>query len=150
VERFVGMGLVRPVTERPVAGVWARVDSRPVPPSRPVRFFLGAFFFGAGLAFALEEAEAAFLAAGRLFLAIGRLALAAVERRFGADALFALAAFRGAARLTAFPFEVLAFRTGFLAIADSLSVCLRLPRNPRPGSAAGVRGGDPQRLTERP
>jgi hypothetical protein len=50
---LVGIGLVRPLTVRPVSGVWSRVDSRPVPPSR--RF--GAAFlallralFGAGRA----------------------------------------------------------------------------------------------------
>jgi hypothetical protein len=34
VDRIVGMGLVRPRTERPVSGVCARSRSRPVPPSR--------------------------------------------------------------------------------------------------------------------
>src|SRR5262245_16926459 len=33
VERFVGIGFVRPFTERPVSGVWASVFSRPVPPT---------------------------------------------------------------------------------------------------------------------
>jgi hypothetical protein len=33
VERRVGIGFVRPWTVRPVSGVWARVDSRPVPPA---------------------------------------------------------------------------------------------------------------------
>jgi hypothetical protein len=143
------MGLVRPVTERPVAGVWERVDSRPLPPVRAVFFFFFEFFeLAAGLAFALDAAD--FLAVGRFLPALGRLALEAVERRFGADALLALAALRVPARLTAFFFGVFAFRTGFLAIADSLSVSPRGPRIRRPWSAAAVRGGNPQRLTERP
>jgi hypothetical protein len=34
VDRFGGSGLVGPLTERPVSGVWARSRSRPVPPAR--------------------------------------------------------------------------------------------------------------------
>jgi hypothetical protein len=34
VERRVGIGLVGPLRVRPVSGVWARVSSRPVPPTR--------------------------------------------------------------------------------------------------------------------
>jgi hypothetical protein len=99
-----------------------------------------AFFFVAGLAFAARfvfrgRAGAVRRAAGRLFLVLGRVVLEAAARRFGADALFAFPAFRGAARLAAFFFWILAFRTGFLAIPDSLSECL--PH-------------DPRRLTERP
>jgi hypothetical protein len=40
VERLVGIGLVRPRTERPASGVCASVDSRPVPPTRFPVFFL--------------------------------------------------------------------------------------------------------------
>src|SRR5258708_18063396 len=76
VDRFVGIGLVRPVTVRPVAGVWDSVDSRPVPPAR---------FFVAALAFL----RVGFLGVGFLgvSLALGRLALEVAGRRFGADAL---------------------------------------------------------------
>jgi hypothetical protein len=47
VERLVGMGLVGPRRRRPVSGVWASVDSRPVPPPRaalPAPRALAAFF----------------------------------------------------------------------------------------------------------
>jgi hypothetical protein len=115
----VGIGLVRPVIVRPVAGVWSSVDSRPVPPAlrfadEPVLPFGAAFLATFRAAFPVV-----FLAAGRpaalpragleLFALLGRLALEAVERRFGADALLAgrLAAFFPCGR---------ALRTGFLAI----------------------------------
>jgi hypothetical protein len=99
---------------------------------------------------ARSRGGAAFLAAGRAFFARARPALEGADRRFGADALFGFAAVRGAARLTAFFLWILAFRTGFLAIADSLSVSPPSPRIQRPWSPAVVRGRDPQRLTERP
>ena len=37
VDRLVGIGLVRPFTDRPVSGVCASVSSRPVPPRRGAR-----------------------------------------------------------------------------------------------------------------
>jgi hypothetical protein len=118
-----------------------------VPPWRRA-FFFGAAFFAAAFAFGFCRIDATFRAGRRPLAALGRLALEAEERRLGADALLlALPAFRGAARLTAFCFFwVFAFRTGFLAIPDSLSVSLRGPRY----SAAVVRGGDLRRLTGRP
>jgi hypothetical protein len=117
-----------------------------VPPWRRA-FFFGAAFFAAAFAFGFCRIDATFRAGRRPLLALGRLALEAEERRLGADGLLlALPAFRGAARLRAFFFWVFAFRTGFLAIRDSLSVS---PRGPR-YSAAVVRGGDLRRLTGRP
>ncbi len=108
VERLVFIGLVRPVMVRPVAGVWESVDSRPVPPT---------FFFGAALTVFLAAVRGAgllALARRELLERVGRLALRAADRFFGADALLAWP-------LTAFFFCVCAFRTGFLAIRDSLS-----------------------------
>ncbi len=103
VERLVGIGLVRPVTLRPVAGVCASVDSRPVPPRR---FFREPVF-----------------AAARGAALFGRLALEAVDRRFGADALLDLAAGFFVRFFVARFFCAFALRAGFLAIPDSLSVC---------------------------
>jgi hypothetical protein len=45
VERIVGIGLVRPRTERPVSGVWASSRSRPVPPARRFLAPAAAFYF---------------------------------------------------------------------------------------------------------
>jgi hypothetical protein len=99
------------VTVRPVAGVWASVDSRPVPPLRGA--FAGCFFG---------------VAVTDRFFGAGRLALDTAARLVGADdlfaallAFFAVFAFRGAARLTAFFFDFrVAWRAGFRAIFDSV------------------------------
>ena len=107
VERLVGIGLVKPVMVRPVAGVWESVDSRPVPPTR---FFFAAAFFGLFFGAAFLAFGAGFFAALRGAAFLGRLALARrAVRRFGADALFAFA-------LTVFFFWAFALRAGFLAI----------------------------------
>jgi hypothetical protein len=60
VDRFVGIGFVRPLTVRPVLGVWASVLSRPEPP------FL-AVFLAPGLAVAFRAALplGVFASAGR-------------------------------------------------------------------------------------
>src|SRR6185436_7243822 len=74
VERRVGMGLVRPCTVRPVAGVWANVDSRPVPP----RFLaLGFGLLALALALGLGLGRLAFF--GPFFRAVR-----ALGRRVGA------------------------------------------------------------------
>src|SRR6267378_2446505 len=75
VDRLVGIGLVRPWTLRPVAGVCDRVDSRPVPPTRRVVLAL------ARTCRALPRAVADLL---------GLLALDAAERLVGADDLLLL------------------------------------------------------------
>jgi hypothetical protein len=91
---------------RPVAGVWERVDSRPLPPALrfgegAARFFAVFFFFATAFCF------------GAAFFALdgfGRLALDAAALFFGADALL------DGARLAAFFFVVFALPAGFLAI----------------------------------
>jgi hypothetical protein len=112
VDRFVGIGLVRPVTLRPVAGVCASVDSRPVPPRR---------FFGEP-----------FFAAARDAALFGRLALEAVDRRFGADALLDLAAGFFVRFVIGRFFCAFALRAGFLAILDSPFPCERPDLTVRP------------------
>jgi len=102
---------------RPVSGVCDRVDSRPVPPSLgfvegPALFFVffGLFvFFAVGFGLALARCTSALPLprVGAAFL--GRLALAAIWRRFGADALLVV-------RLTAFFLLFFALPAGFLAI----------------------------------
>jgi hypothetical protein len=100
---------------RPVSGVWASVDSRPVPPARffGLAFlevgFLGLGFLGIGFL------VVGFLMGRLAFPELRRRALEAAERRFGADALFA-------ARLTAFFFPFFALPAGFLAIRRLRSV----------------------------
>ena len=104
VDRRVGMGFVRPLTVRPVAGVWASRLSRPVPPRRetvdwpalardlPVvlrdlaadlRGVLARFRDPAALFFRAAEALRARLALGVLAPAVRRLVfrLAAPARR---------------------------------------------------------------------
>jgi hypothetical protein len=83
VERIVGIGLVRPRTERPVSGVWSSSLSRPVPPSRAlVRF--------------TERRWAAFLAPPLtpvVFLAPPRFAVADLPDVFAVFPVFGAAAF---------------------------------------------------------
>jgi hypothetical protein len=75
VDRLVGIGFVRPRTDRPVSGVWARVDSRPFPPAF-------ARFAGFGAAFAFRAGAFRDLAFGFFEAFLG------IERRFGAADLF--------------------------------------------------------------
>src|SRR4029079_3888157 len=95
-------GLVRPRTERPACGVWARVDSRPVPPSfaRDCAARVGEAFF---------------------------LDFCAEDRLFGAADLFCVAFFfAGRAGFRALvepllPFFGAALRGAFFAIGFSLT-----------------------------
>jgi hypothetical protein len=82
VERFVGNGLVSPLTDRPVSGVWSRSRSRPelrrgAVFRAAVRRVVAAAFF----AVVRRVGAAAFLAAGRR---LGRAAFLARARAFGA------------------------------------------------------------------
>jgi hypothetical protein len=107
---------------RPVAGVWASVDSRPVPPARRIGLALRL----AGRALPLTLTAVFFL--GLLFL--GLLAFEAAGRLVGADALLLFgraARLRAAGRATAprravFLFPVLALRAGFLAMESPIRV----------------------------
>jgi hypothetical protein len=75
VDRRVGIGLVRPFTDRPVSGVCARVDSRPEPPRRGA-----AFFFPGALAAARRVFAVFLLPARRALAALPAARLAAVFR----------------------------------------------------------------------
>jgi len=80
VDRFVGIGFVRPRTVLPAAGVCASVSSRPVPPAF-VRAFARPRFGGVGFA---DPLRLDFLVDFAVF---------ALALRFGADAFFLGAAF---------------------------------------------------------
>jgi len=128
VDRRVGIGLVRPFTVRPVSGVWARVDSRPVPPRAaldpPPRFRDVAVAFRARLRVADAFRVAAPLVAPAL----------RVDPRFG-DVLRRLAE-----ALRADPFFAVVVRAGrflagladFRVFARFPAVCFRAVARPRP------------------
>jgi hypothetical protein len=133
--RLVGMGLCGPITERPVAGVWESVSSRPDPPrcfERAGRALaLVALRFTAGRArfpAALVRADRA--AAGRLPF---RVTDAVGRRAFG------VRAFLETALRPDELFRPRAFRAGFLAIVRTPSrdspVCRLAPLDRTPVSS---------------
>ena len=102
VERFVGIGFVRPFTDRPASGVCASVSSRPDPPRRTgfrafVAFAFALFtpafaaFFLAGFVTAFRPLEAGFFRLPLVFRADAR-----------GDFLAGFLAAAGLFRLTAF------------------------------------------------
>jgi hypothetical protein len=109
------MGLVRPRTLRPVAGVCASVDSRPLPPRR------AAFGLPVGLTAlravgltALRAADARFLAG-----AAPDRPFCAADRLFGADDLFRDA---GLFRLPGFALRAAFFAIGVLLDRTTVTV----------------------------
>jgi hypothetical protein len=116
VERFVGMGFVRPRTERPVSGVWSSVASRPVPPALAARRFGEASRLPAFSGRRADRRAAARFprpgAARRVRAVLAVVLFRAAERRFGATDLFRRPDFRAAF----LRFGDFAFRVGFLAI----------------------------------
>src|SRR5829696_3755681 len=148
VDRFVSIGLVRPVTVRPLSGVWSRVDSRPVPPCRRPADLAAPRFADLPALPALPRADAALRLPAVVFRAVcfpGRGGFRVCLRRALPLGVFAPAVLRpvlrraaavrrapaplrAAARAPAPPFRLegvffwpFAFRAGFLAISDSLS-----------------------------
>ncbi|HXG56811.1 MAG TPA: hypothetical protein VNJ03_15645 [Vicinamibacterales bacterium] len=134
-DRFVGIGLVRPDTVRPVSGVWASSLSRPDPPrlaaglaffvicfaGRRVALVVLAVFLTGRLAVFLTGGLAA-LATGRLTtlraaftgrLALRRLAVPALARALVFAAVFVVLAFAPRAETV---FRALVFAIFFLAI----------------------------------
>jgi len=122
VDRFVGIGLVRPLTVRPASGVCASSLSRPVPPALGLTVFdrgrLAVFFFtfaGRRAVFLIGRRTVFLIGRRTAFLAAftGRLALRALVRALFLGAFFVFLAFdrRAGTALRALDFAIF-----FLAI----------------------------------
>ena len=119
VDRRVAMGLVRPFTVRPVSGVWARVDSRPLPPRARLPPFAAVFREPAGLADAFRLAAALVEAALRV---VPRLDVLRLFADALVEALFAVVLRAG---------RFLAVFADFRAFAREVVVCFRADARPR-------------------